>query len=370
MSKERDGRTSTALASDVVQKLKKKHGVNVIQLASEAPAMEISFIPTGIFALDYALGGGFAAGRVHVVYGQKSSAKTTVVLKTIASAQKRCATCQSLPTEAGKCKCGKFRETVVAYLDVEGTFDKNWAAKMGVDNTRLLFTRPEYAEQAIDVADALIRGGECDMICIDSIAFLSVAKELEESAEKIGVGAQARLMGIGVRKFVSALNWLANEHSGRKPTIMLVNQLRMKVGLMFGNPEVQPGGLAHGYAASSETLFRSGKYKMDEATDRPLYADFHFKVDKNKTATPKIEGDFRMMMSDTDHKKVGDSADEELIAKMCEKYGLLERAGKGGVITFCGKQFRSMELAEQALVEDRAMYKQATDSLMFLLLAL
>lgn len=369
MTKEREGRTTTAMGSDAVTRLKKKHGAHVIQLASEAPAMEISFIPTGIFALDYALGGGFAAGRVHVVYGQKSSAKTTVLLKTIASAQKRCATCQGLPID-NKCKCGKFRETVVAYLDVEGTFDKNWAAKMGVDNTRLLFTRPEYAEQAIDVADALIRGGECDMICIDSIAFLSVAKELEESAEKIGVGAQARLMGIGVRKFTAALNWLANEHAGRKPTIMLVNQLRMKVGLMFGNPEVQPGGLAHGYAASSETLFRSGKYKMDESTDRPLYADFHFKVDKNKTATPKIEGDFRMMLSDTDHKQVGSSADEEVIAKLSEKYGLLERQGKSGAITFCGKQFRSMELVEQAMVEDRALYDQASEALMTIMLAL
>lgn len=370
MTKARDGRTAATMFSDVVTKLQKKHGVHVIQLASEAPAMEAVFIPTGIFALDYALGGGFAAGRVHVVYGQKSSAKTTVVLKTIASAQQRCATCQKVPDAAGKCACGSYRETVVAYLDVEGTFDKNWAAKLGVDNTRLLFTRPEFAEQAIDVADALMRSGECDMICIDSIAFLSVAKELEESAEKDGVGAQARLMGKGIRKFTAALNWLANEHAGRKSTILLVNQLRMKVGLMFGNPEVQPGGLAHGYAASTETLFRSGKYTMDEATDRPLFADFHFKVDKNKTATPKVEGDFRLMLADTDHKKVGEGADEGFIVKMSEKYGLLERQGKSGTITFCGQQFRTLELVEQALVENRELYKQATESLMLILLAL
>jgi len=365
-----ENRSTRTMAADVVAKLQKKHGKHIVQLASEVPAMDVTFIPTGIFGLDYALGGGFAAGRVHVVYGQKSSCKTSVVCKTIASVQNRCATCQGVRGESGKCKCGEYREGVVAYLDVEGTYDKTWAARLGVDNSRLLFTRPEYAEQAIDVADALMRSGECDLLCIDSIAFLSVAKELEESAEKIGVGDQARLMGKGIRKFTAALNWLANEHKGRKPTLLLVNQLRMKVGLMFGNPEVQPGGLAHGYAASTETLFRSGKYTMDESTDRPLFADFHFKVDKNKTATPKVEGDFRLQLSDTEHKKMGESADEGFIVKMSEKYGLLERQGKSGSITFCGKQFSKLDAVEQALVEDKVLYTQATEALMTILLAL
>lgn len=364
-SKERVG---SVLASVWAGKLKKKFGANVLTTASEAKGTRVLRLPTKMFALDYALGGGFPVGRVNVLYGMKSSGKTTVLLKTIAQAQKRCANCYTeLTNHSPDCKTP--REVVAAYIDVESAFDRDWAEKLGVDCSRLLFNRPEYAEQALDVGEALLRSGECDLLAIDSIAFMSGLKELEDSTEKDQVGTQARLLGKGVRKFISALNWQANDFDGRKTTVFLINQIRMKVGVMFGNPEIQPGGLAPGFAATTETLFRSGKYNVDDTTGRPLYVDLNFRVEKNKVSPAKIEGVLRLVLAETETKKQGDSYEEEFVVKMAEQYGLLERPTKSGTITLMGKTFRTLDSVEQELLKDRAFYDLVSEALMLVLLA-
>lgn len=362
-------RVASVLAAAWTAKLKKKFGVNVLTTASDAKGTVVQRLPSEIFALDYALGGGFAAGRVNVLYGMKSSGKTTILQKTLGSAQSRCANCFTKAIGGEKCQCGDYRESVVALLDVEGAYDRAWASKLGVNSSRVLYNRPEFAEQALDVAEALLRSQEVDVLAIDSIAFLSGLKELEESTEKDQVGTQARLLGKGIRKFVAALNWQANESSGRKTTVFLINQIRMKVGLMFGNPEVQPGGLAPGFAATTETLCRSGKFNVDEATGRPLYVDLHCRVEKNKVSPAKLECDIRLMLSDTETKKVGEFYDEEIVVKLAEQYGLLERQGKAGMITMLGRQFRTYDLVEQEMLKDREYFTLASNSLMSILLA-
>jgi recombination protein RecA len=168
------------LANELLAKLAKKHGSSIFKKASEYGVEQLPRIPTGIFLLDYALGGGFPVGRVNLVYGHKSSSKTTTVLKAVGNAQKMCANCYSFPDEAGKCKCKKFRECVAAYIDVEGTWDAKWAALHGVDLSRLIISVPEYAEQSLDIAEGLVLSGKVDVIVLDSIAFLTPAKEIEE----------------------------------------------------------------------------------------------------------------------------------------------------------------------------------------------
>jgi recombination protein RecA len=237
----RGSRLSSFLASEMVKKLKKKHGEMALIRASDFKVQDVPRIPTGVFDLDYALGGGFPAGRISTLYGPKSSGKTTIFLKTIANAQQMCSDCFTfIDEEKGRCVCGECREFVIAFLDVEGALDIPWARKMGVDTEQMMIDIPEYAEAALDIGEALLRSGEVDILVLDSLAFPTPAKEIEVSVEKDLMGTQPRLIGKGVRKFLSAINGVGKE-SGRRPTVFFTNQIRYKLGVMFGDPETQPG---------------------------------------------------------------------------------------------------------------------------------
>jgi len=312
-------RVQRLLAAESVKKMKKLHGDLILTTGADERVAKSARIPSGVFPLDKALGGGWPQGRVNVIFGMKSSTKTTILLKTIAEAQRMCSNCWEYvqwsklvevaeefihpvtgEVTAGKvpallakgakpevraleskkprkewvitpvarwyphadgvtwrelfaverdargnpvpilgdeirpvCGCKKFREVVCAFIDVEGTFDKPWALRNHVDLDKLLLSIPEYAEQSLDMADALMRSGECDIVVLDSIAFLTPAKEIEESTEKETMGVQPRVVGKGTRKFVSGLNSVGMHH-GRRPTLFLTNQIRMKLGVMFG----------------------------------------------------------------------------------------------------------------------------------------
>lgn len=340
-----EGRARLLLASSLADSLRKKHGEAVLILASDQKVQVVPRIPTGIFPLDYALGGGVPAGRISTFWGNKSSAKTTVVLKTIAQAQKMCGSCWSFPDT---CKCKTFRETVAAFIDAEGTFDHTWAGCLGIDVSRLLLSRPEYGEQALDIGEALLRSGECDILAIDSLAFLAAAKEVEESVDKETMGLQARMIGKGIRKFVSALNSL--DRDGKAPTVLLINQVRMKLGVMFGNPETQPGGMSAGFAATTETKLWSGKYEMDKDFGRPLQVEMNFRVEKNKSAPPRMEGSFTLLLADTEVKKKGDVYDEGALVDLAEKWGLVEK--KGGTWACLGEEFAAKSKVEQKVMTD------------------
>jgi recombination protein RecA len=345
------------LASKAVAKMKKNWGDAIFTRASDFGAVQVPRIPTGIMMLDYALGGGFPAGRMNVLWGNKSAGKTTTFLKAIGQAQRRCASCWSLLEE---CTCGSKREPVVAFLDVEGTLDLPWAAKMGVNLDRLLLSIPEYAEQTLDIAEAVVRDS-CDVLCIDSLAFMTPAKEIEESVSKETVGLQARILGKGIRKFVSAVNARRNE-TGRGPTLFFTNQIRMKVGVMFGSPETQPGGMAPGFAATTETKLGSGKYEMDDLTGMPLTAEFKYRVEKNKSAPAKMEGEYKMCLMDTENRKVGDIFNEGPLVKLAEKVGLV--SGGGSKWTALDETFKAKSLVEMRLIEDKAFYTKMHKAVM------
>lgn len=349
-------RLKELLGGPVVKKIQKVHGKGILDQASKFNDGPCPRIPTGIFMLDYALGGGWAVGHVNVAWGHKSSTKTTTYLKSIAHAQKMCRGCWKFRP----CGCDVDEAPLVCFLDVEGTLDKPWAARMGVDLDEMGYSKPEYAEQTLDIAEALIRNG-ADILCLDSLAFLTPSKEIEQSVAKETVGLQARIIGKGTRKFVSAINTVSNE-TGMPPTLLFTNQVRMKVGVMFGNPETQPGGLANGFASAIEVKFRASKYDMDELLGHPISALFGYRVEKNKVSAAKMQGEFKMYLTDTEHRKIGDPMNESPMVTMGEKLGLVE--GSGSSWKALGEKFKGKSKIVQRLLEDPEFYTKMYAALM------
>jgi len=369
----RETRTSKVLCGETISKIQKKWGSVSVMRASDLAHQEVPRLPSGIFQLDYALGGGFAAGRINTIYGEKSASKTTTILKTIANAQNVCANCFTGPqaTPDGEitrdCRCGNFREMVAAFIDVEGTLDLKWAAKLGVQNDRLLVSTPEYAEESLDIMEALVRSGDVDIVCLDSLAFLTAKEELENSHETGMMAVQSRVIGRGIRKLTSAMAAIKNEHS-RLLTVFFTNQIRMKVGFVLGDPTVQPGGKAPGFAATVEVKVWPGKYEMDELTGRPVSAEMKFRVEKNKSGPAKMEGLYKLILTDTETKRTGEVMEEEDMVKLATKYGAI--TGGGGSWTCLGQKFSGKkEEIELELARNPQLKKQLRDLLIKTMLA-
>ena len=230
------------------------------------------------------------------------------------------------------CGCSKFRDTVCAYVDVEGALDKQWMLRQGVDIDRLILSQPALAEQALTVADGLLQTGEVDILVIDSIAFLRPKKEAEKTMEEGMVGEQARIVGRGTRSWVSNLNF-SQLAFDRRPTIFTVNQVRMKVGVMFGNPETQPGGMAPGFAASIEIKTRAGKTEMEGPEDAkiPIEQTMFFDIEKNKTGVERKAGEYKLIKIDGELRRLGDVADEDFLMESAEQFGLVGKVGNDWV---------------------------------------
>lgn len=357
-------RADQFLKSDIVKAFLKDQGKTLLMKGSDFKKIKIQRIPTGIFPLDYALGGGFPAGRVSLVWGPKSSTKTTTLLKAIAQAQKMCANCW-YPAPAGKCPCKDYRKPAVAYIDAEGALSLEWAAINGVDTDDLMISQPEYGEQALDTLELLIKGGTIDLVILDSLAFLTPLAEIKADHEQNSMGAQARMVGRGMRKLVSALNLMGNE-TGRRPTVFLVNQEKQKI-TMFGDPSIQACGLATGFATSVEIKFKAGKYELDEgekdAINRPVYVEVGFKIEKNKVSKPRIEGTYRMMLADTTSKKLGDIYDESIVLSMAERTGLAKKIEGSTKWTCLGEEFRGRSTIEEYLLQHQDFKDRLTAAL-------
>jgi protein RecA len=345
------------LSSAVVTAVKKKYGDHSVLPAEEALDKEASYIPTGVFQLDYALGGGWRVGGIHTLYGHKSTCKSTTLFRTIGEAQKLCGNCW---VSQDTCECDDPREPVIAYIDVEGAVDKDWAGRF-LQLDKMLLSVPEHAEQALMVSEALLRSEKCDIIIIDSIAFMTPTKEIEESIEKEMPGVQARLVGKGIRKFAAALND-ATSRLGKRPTIFFTNQIRMKLGVMFGNPETTPGGNAPGFASWTEVKTKGGKYKMDEKEETAIYADFGFTIDKSKQGGAKSSYDFRVILADTDTKQFGDLYDEDFILDHAERKKLI--TGGGASWRCLDRQFRKKSDIEDLMLKDSTFKEQLKQALL------
>ena len=272
--------------------IKTKFGDESIMMLGEQPKVNVDVIPSGSIGLDWALGiGGYPRGRIIEIFGPESSGKTTLTLHAIAEAQKKGGIC--------------------AFIDAEHALDPEYAKKIGVKLDELLVSQPDTGEQALEIVESLVRSGKIDIVVVDSVAALTPKDEIEGDMGSYQVGKQARLMSQALRKLTAIV-------SKSKTIVIFINQIRMQIGVMFGNPETTTGGKALKFYTSVRLdIRRIAQIKKGEEV---VGGRHRIKVVKNKVAAPFRTTEFDLMYNE------GVSKEGELLA-LGEKYGIVTKSG-------------------------------------------
>ena len=277
---------------DAIREIKTKFGDDAIMMLGEKPHVDINSISTGSIGLDAALGiGGVPRGRVVEIFGPESSGKTTLALHIIAEAQKQSGVC--------------------AFIDAEHALDPEYAQRIGVKINELLISQPDNGEQALEIVDSLVRSGKIDVIVIDSVAALTPKDEIEGDMGAYHVGKQARLMSQALRKLTAIV-------AKSKTVVIFINQIRMQIGVMFGNPETTHGGKALKFYTSVRLDIR--RIAQIKKGDEIMGGRVRVKVVKNKVAAPFKQTEFDLMYNE------GISKEGEIIA-LGEKMGIIQKSG-------------------------------------------
>jgi len=286
------GNNKKVAIAEAMRVIKKQFGNGSIMRLDGEEIAPVEVIPTGSVALDVALGvGGLPRGRVVEIFGPESSGKTTLTLHAIAEAQKTGGVC--------------------AFVDAEHALDTTYAQRLGVNLSDLLISQPDCGEQALEIVDTLVRTGAIDLIVVDSVAALTPRAELEGDMGDTHMGLQARLMSQALRKLTAVI-------AKTKTVVVFINQLRQKIGLVFGNPETTTGGNALKFYCSVRLDIR--KRKPIKRGDELVGSNVRVKVVKNKLAPPFREAHFEILYG-TGVNKLGELVDTS------EKLGLVERKG-------------------------------------------
>ena len=277
---------------EALRSIKTKFGDEAIMTFGEGQKVDIDAVPTGSIGLDDALGiGGLPRGRIVEIYGPESSGKTTLSLHVVAEAQKGGGVC--------------------AFIDAEHAMDPEYAKNLGVKMDELLISQPDHGEQALEIVESLVRSGKIDVIVIDSVAALTPKDEIEGEMGAHHVGKQARLMSQALRK-------LTGITAKSKTVVIFINQIRMQVGVMFGNPETTPGGKALKFYTSVRLDIR--RIAQIKKGDEVVGGRHRVKVVKNKVAAPFRTTEFDLIYNE------GISREGELLA-LGEKYKMVEKSG-------------------------------------------
>lgn len=290
--KEKVAKSNDAGVADTLREIRTKFGEDSIMMLGDKPRVDVNAIPTGSIGLDAALGvGGIPRGRIIEIFGPESSGKTTLSLHIVAEAQKMGGIC--------------------AFIDAEHAMDPEYAQRLGVRIDQLLISQPDNGEQALEIVESLVRSGKMDVIVIDSVAALTPKDEIEGDMGAHHVGKQARLMSQALRKLTAIV-------AKSKTVVIFINQIRMQIGVMFGNPETTPGGKALKFYTSVRIdIRRIAQIKKGEEI---MGGRIRVKVVKNKVAAPFKQTEFDLMYNE------GISREGEIIA-LGEKMGIIQKSG-------------------------------------------
>lgn len=304
-----------------IQQIEKNYGKGSIMRLTDGQVVSIDAISTGCLSLDVAIGiGGIPRGRITEIFGPESSGKTTICLHVIAEAQK----------QGG----------IAAFIDTEHALDVNYAQKLGVDLNNLLLSQPEFGEQALEIVETLVRSGAIDVIVIDSVAALTPRVEIEGEMGDAQMGSHARLMSQAMRKLNAAI--------GKSNTaVIFTNQLRSKIGVVYGNPETTTGGNALKFYASVRLDIR--RKEVIKSGEDISGSRVKVKVVKNKVAPPFKTVEFDINY-DEGISRIGDLID------LATEYGIISKSGAW--YTFQGERIQGREGLKKLINENEEMYKQ------------
>lgn len=290
--KDKPQKTIGSGVEETIKSIQAKFGDEAIMKLGDRPKVGVDAVSTGSLGLDLALGiGGLPRGRIIEIYGPESSGKTTLALHVVAQAQKIGGVC--------------------AFIDAEHAMDPEYSKKIGVKIDQLLLSQPDYGEQALEIAESLVRSGKIDVVVIDSVAALTPKDEIEGDVGAMHVGKQARLMSQALRKMTAIV-------AKSKTVIIFINQIRMQIGVMFGNPETTPGGKALKFYSSIRLDVR--RIAQIKKGEEAVGGRVRVKVVKNKVAAPFRQAEFDILYNE------GISPEGEVLA-LGEKYKLLAKSG-------------------------------------------
>ncbi len=317
------GKGTDADIERALSQIKTKFGDESIMKLGDAPKVDVDAISTGSIGVDWALGiGGLPRGRIIEIFGPESSGKTTLSLHAIAEAQKKGGVC--------------------AFIDAEHALDPEYAKKLGVKIDDLLVSQPDTGEQALEIVESLVRSGKIDVIVIDSVAALTPKDEIEGDMGAQHVGKQARLMSQALRKLTAIC-------SKTKTVVIFINQIRMQIGVMFGNPETTPGGKALKFYTSVRLDIR--RIAQIKKGDETMGGRHRVKVVKNKVAAPFRQSEFDMLYGE------GISKEGEALA-LGEKFGLVAKSSGGAYSIGETKMGRGYDAARTYLKENKPILNQ------------
>ena len=318
--------TGTGSDKDIeraISDIKTKFGDESIMMLGAQPKVDVNAISTGSIGIDWALGiGGLPRGRIVEIFGPESSGKTTLSLHVIAEAQKKGGIC--------------------AFIDAEHAVDPEYAKKLGVKIEDLLISQPDTGEQALEIVESLVRSGKIDVIVVDSVAALTPKDEIEGDMGAQHVGKQARLMSQALRKLTAIV-------SKTKTIVIFINQIRMQIGVMFGNPETTPGGKALKFYTSVRIDIR--RIAQIKKGDETVGGRHRVKIVKNKVAAPFRQTEFDMLYGE------GISREGEALA-LGEKFGLISKSSGGSYAIGETKLGRGYDAARTYLRENKPILNQ------------